>query len=952
MTGTRLLAVFTLLILLSPAAPAAGRKSAAVVPEAPDYTDATMWFTADGDPDGTGADVFYLVSTWEEDWTDAQGRVCHYADVWNPEHRERMGREISGVAAYMAPGNRFWAPYYRHTTIETFMTRDEAVIHDRTRLSMSDVCAAFDTFLRTRDSSRPLILAGFSQGGLAVVELLKHMDDETYAQLAAAYVMGYKVTAEDLAETPHIRAAQGASDTGVTICYNTVKDVKYVNPVIAGTRFGINPVNWTTDDTPATLHDSITVVLSPAYHVLVVSGYDGADYKPYKGFLNVGDIHSCEPWLYSECIRENIGVRARSWRAANDPARPSIRTEQLEGVSVSGSRVPLSLNQSARMVTVLDTLQIRSAPVQTVNDLLKYAVGVDVRQRGAMGVQTDIGIRGGSFDQIAVLLNGINISDPQTGHLAMDLPVDLGEIDRIEILEGPAGRVYGTSSLVGAINIVTRTEERSGADIRLEGGSFGSFSAGIRAGLATGRWNNQVSASYGRSDGYSRNAAGRLNADFRTVKAFYQGGYDSPRTQLRWHLGLSAKDYGANTFYSARYDDQFEHGLKTFAALQAETRGRLHFQPKLYWNHSDDRFELFRGDESRVPFNYHRTDVLGANLGGWFDSPLGKTAFGTELRREGILSTTLGEALEQGRAIRGTERDYTRGLKRTHLSFYLEHNVVLQRFTASAGLAAVRNTGIDMPFQFYPGADLSVRIGRYWKAYASANSSLRMPTFTELYYSVGGHAADKQLRPERMQAYELGIKYLHSGISAVASLYHHRGRDMIDWIKDLSQGEDALWTSVNHTRINTLGEELSLRLSPGILLGRPDFFVRSFNAAYSHIRQDKQLEAQLQSRYAMEYLRHKLVLQADFRLGSKLSLDLSYRWQDRVGNYEAFADGVSQGTVAYKPYSLLDARLSWESGDWTLFLDGNNLLNRIYYDHGNIPQPGCWLRGGILFRIR
>ena len=286
-----------------------------IIPKAPDYKNATMWYTVDGDPDGTGADVFYIVSTWEEDWTDAKGRVSHYADVWNPTHRERMGIEIGGVAAYMAPGNRFWAPYYRHATIDAFLTRDDDTIRERTRLAMGDVCAAFDEFLKNRDASRPLILAGFSQGGMAVVELLKHIDDETYADLAAAYVMGYKVTAEDLAECRHIKAATGESDTGVTICYNTVKDVKYVQSVIADTEFAINPVNWTTDATPAVLHDSITVTLAPEYHALVVTGYDGAEYKPYKDFINVGDIHSCEPWLYSECIQENMAVRAQAWRA-------------------------------------------------------------------------------------------------------------------------------------------------------------------------------------------------------------------------------------------------------------------------------------------------------------------------------------------------------------------------------------------------------------------------------------------------------------------------------------------------------------------------------------------------------------------------------------------------------------------------------------------------------------
>ena len=284
------------------------------IPAAPDYADAAMWITEDRDPDGTGADVFYVVSTWEKDWTDSQGRPVHYADVHNPEHRAHMAIEIDKVAGYMAPGNRFYAPFYRHTTIEAFMTRDEEVISERTRLPMQDVCNAFDRFLERRDGSRPLIIAGFSQGGMAVVELLKHMDDETYGQLAAAYVMGYKVTDEDMASCSHIRPAEGETDTGVTICYNTVKDEKYVIPIIASTSIAINPVNWCTDATPATLHDSITVTLSPEYHVLVVDGYDGSEYPPFGDFINVGDIHSCEPWLYSECIRDNIAVRAQAWR--------------------------------------------------------------------------------------------------------------------------------------------------------------------------------------------------------------------------------------------------------------------------------------------------------------------------------------------------------------------------------------------------------------------------------------------------------------------------------------------------------------------------------------------------------------------------------------------------------------------------------------------------------------
>ena len=317
------------------------------VPLAPDYSDPTMWITEDGDVDGTGADVFYVVSTWEDDWTTADGKMCHYADVWNPEHRTHMADlEMKKVAAYMSPGNRFFAPFYRHTTIQAFMTNNEDTVYQRTRLAMDDVRKAFDLFQSQRDQSRPLIIAGFSQGGLAVVQLLKHIDDETYSQLAAAYVLGYKVTKADMAACSHIRPAEGETDTGVTICYNTVKDVKYVLPLIAGSDICINPVNWRTDATPATLHDTITITVSPEHHVLVATNYSASEYPPFRGFLNVGDIHSCEPWLYSECLQQNIKVRAKEWRKIHQPTVTRIQERGKLLVGTTGDYRPLSYRES------------------------------------------------------------------------------------------------------------------------------------------------------------------------------------------------------------------------------------------------------------------------------------------------------------------------------------------------------------------------------------------------------------------------------------------------------------------------------------------------------------------------------------------------------------------------------------------------------------------------------
>ena len=619
---------------------------------------------------------------------------------------------------------------------------------------------------------------------------------------------------------------------------------------------------------------------------------------------------------------------------------------ELGEVEVTGTRVPMTVSQAARMVTVLDRDDIAAVPAQSVNDLLKYAVGIDVRQRGDMGVQTDISIRGGTFDQITILLNGINICDPQTGHNAADFPVDISEIERIEVLEGPAGRVYGTSSLVGAINIVTRPDLQSGMELRAEGGSYGFFDGGGHINLTKGAFSNQFSGGFSRSDGFSRNAAGRLNSDFKQAKAFYQGGYAHEKAEVRWHAGFTQKDYGANTFYSAKYDDQFEHTRKYYTAVQAETKGDVYrFKPSVYWNRSEDRFELVRNRPETVPFNYHRTDVYGLNLNNTLETALGKTAFGAEFRNEGVVSTTLGEPLHFPEPAPGGG-EYTAGLNRTNLSFHLEHNILLRGFTLSAGVIAVKNTGNEMNFRFYPGVDASWQFARDWKLYASFNTSLRMPTFTELYYSVNGYKADRYLKPEEMKAYEIGVKYLTPGIRGTVSLFHYRGTNLIDWIKDLSAGADVPWQSVNHAKVNTTGVETSLDVSFDEMLHRT-FFIRNLTVSYAYIDQDKKSEPDVQSRYALEYLRHKVVAQANLRVWRNLNLNVSYRWQDRMGNYEQNGE-----MVAYEPYSLLDARLSWDTSSYRVYAEANNLLNRTYYDYGNIPQPGIWVRAGAVWRLK
>ena len=620
----------------------------------------------------------------------------------------------------------------------------------------------------------------------------------------------------------------------------------------------------------------------------------------------------------------------------------------LDDVEITGSRAPLALGQAARMVTVLSREDIQAAPVQSINDLLKMAVGVDVRQRGPIGAQTDVSIRGGTSEQITILLNGINICDPQTGHNAFDLPCDIADIERIEVLEGPAGRVYGTSSLLGAINIVTKSGERREVrgerrevrgkrlEVRGEGGSFGYLSAAGRISLTShlSALTSHLSGNFTRSDGYQRAKSGALNSDYSGGKVFYQGSYSltshhsSLTPKISWHVGMSTKGYGSNTFYSAKFDEQYEKTTKIYTAIKGETGGCIHLSPSIYWNRSYDRFELIRGSEAKVPFNYHRTDVFGINVNSYFDWLLGRTALGAEFRNEDIVSTNLGEALNNPFS------HYKTGLNRSNLSFHLEHNILLSRFTLSAGFLAIKNTWNEMPFTIYPGVDVSYRIGNNWKVYASYNESLRMPSFTELYYSVGGHKADKYLKPEELRAVEGGVKFSNRWLTAKACVFHHHARNMIDWVMDTREA-DAVWQSVNHTKVNTLGQEISLtsHLLP----------LTSFEIAYCHLHQNKNEAEYLQSQYSLEYLRHKVTAQVTARLTEKLEVRIGYRYQDRMGSYTD-----TQGTVKnYHPYSVLDGKVTWKEETYAIYVEGNNLTSHRYVDYGNVPQPGVWVTAGV-----
>ncbi len=628
---------------------------------------------------------------------------------------------------------------------------------------------------------------------------------------------------------------------------------------------------------------------------------------------------------------------------------PTEEAKPMDEVTVSGTLAPLTQLQSARIVSVLQRQDIEQAGVQSINDLFKLATGVDVRQRGGYGIQSDISIDGGIFDQITILLNGVNISNPHTGHLAADFPVSISDIERVEVLEGAASRVYGGQSFGGAINIVTRREGETTIEAGAQGGSYGTFDADARVGLSLGRTAHRLSGGGGRSDG------GTLNSDWSKGQLYYQGDYSSQRMTLDWQFGFSRKSYGANTFYSAAYPDQYERNERYLLSVKGETHGKFHFTPQIYWNRTYDNFQLVRGQQFGE--NFHQADVYGIKAGGYVNWWGGKTALGAELRQEGILSTNLGRDLDAGQYVdarHGHGTQYTRQDDRTSVSYNLEHNILLSRWTISAGLLANMTTSVDHRFRFYPGVDVAYRPATGWKLYLSYNKGFRLPSFTELYYKSATHEGNKGLKPEHNRSVQLGVQYATSGFQGTLRGFYHRGNQMIDWVMYTS---DDTYHSAAFD-LDNMGVQAQGRVSFPELLHK-DTWLRTLSVGYTYIHQKRHDDTPIfKSNYAMEYLRHKLVATLNHRIWSKLSATWSVRWQDRMGSYVRYSGtyvdpatgylrGESTGQlVDYSPYATLDLKLQWTASVYQVFVQGTNITNHKYYDLGNVQQPGIWVMAG------
>lgn len=625
---------------------------------------------------------------------------------------------------------------------------------------------------------------------------------------------------------------------------------------------------------------------------------------------------------------------------AIETSTDSIPPTELEEVIVTASKADLPLSMASKQVTVITSNEIERSPARSIEDLLNYVAGADIQQRGPHGVQADISLRGGSFDQTAILINGINLTNPHTGHYNFDLPLNLSDIERIEIVQGPSSLVFGASAFSGGVNIITKKDKETNAFAKVEGGMYGLFGAEARGAYKKEQSLHTLSAGYKRSDGYI------ANSDYELLNLLWQSRYQINGSSIDINAGLNEKAYGANTFYTAAFPNQFDDTRGIYVSVKGETNGKIKFIPHLYWNRHLDEFQLIREGTKDVPtwytnHNYHRSDVFGMNLNLQYATTYGITTVGGEFRNEGILSNVLGNPMNENIG------NYTKSDNRTNISYFADHTIVYNKFTFSLGGLLNHNTANSNKFDFYPAINGSLRATDNISIYSSWNKATRMPTFTDLYYTTVTHIGNSNLKAEESESFELGLKYKNQFVNASFSSFIMNGKNMIDWVK---WDTDALWESRNHTRIDTKGIETTLNFDLKKLIGKNQP-LNSISLGYMYINKEL-VESELISNYKLNYLRHKFTAALQHNVVDKLTFSWKFRWQDRMGTYVRYIDLQPGEIVRYNPFGILDAKVEYTLNKIDLFINANNILNAKQVDFGNIPQPGFWLSGGVSIKLQ
>lgn len=584
----------------------------------------------------------------------------------------------------------------------------------------------------------------------------------------------------------------------------------------------------------------------------------------------------------------------------------NILKHKLDSVVVTASRSAVEFSNLTRSVTVITKKDIEKLPVNDIQDLLQYSAGVDLKQRGVDGVQADISIRGGSFEQTLILIDGIKVTDPQTGHHNLNIPFSINDIERVEILKGQGSRVHGPNAFSGVINIITKKGNFKELSLSTIGGQNGYYSTALSLSYPTNIIKSRFSYNRKQSDGYIH------NTDFRNTNYSYNGSINLKNTAINLLAGYNDKEFGANRFYSSKFPDQWEHTKTTFlnAGLNYSDNSFL-FESKLHYRNNKDDYILIK-NKPEIYENLHETNTYGFEFQTTLKYKNASTSFGGEFINDKIESTNLGNHNRDKKGV-----------------FLEQQYLQINNLTLIGGFFAYDYAEIG--WKFWPGFEASYKFGNSSKIYTTIGKSFRLPSFTELYYLSPTNKGNENLEYEETLNYEVGYLLSTDNFNFTSSLFRKEGKNLIDWAREIGT---EIWKTQNISKINIIGYEVGLKINLKKLLKQNVLTDLQLN--YAWLKADKTVGGSEESKYLLDFLRHQFIGKISNRLPFNIQQNWTFRYEERVNFENSF---------------IIDTQITKQYKFFKVFFRATNLLDRNYRDIAGVDLPGRWITGGITLNI-
>lgn len=590
-------------------------------------------------------------------------------------------------------------------------------------------------------------------------------------------------------------------------------------------------------------------------------------------------------------------VRAGTKNPDDPPENPKTSPQKQETIVITGTFEAVPLDGIDRSVSVIDLREAPQLYRHWVN-YLQMDPSVDLRQRAPAGVQADLSIRGSTFGQTLVLLNGLRMNDAQTGHHNLDVPLPTDAIQQIQILRGAGSTFYGSDAMAGSVNFITRPPEYSEFRVGAAVGNFGTNQQTASVALLSSKLSEQLSATRDFSSGFMP------DRDYRSVTIFSNSSMQTSLGRTLLMLGYGDKPFGANQFYGDF--DSWERTKSWFAGLKQDLGSRTEVDFG-YRRHTDE-FVLFR-EHPLIFENNHIDESWQTALRR--SQPLGHSStlsIGGEGFHESIDSNNLGLHARSRGAI------------------YVDYDVrVLGRFSFSVGAREEIYDSADN--QFTPTVSGGVWLKAGLKLKGSVSRAFRQPTYTDLYYHDPGNVGNPNLQPETAWSYEGGLVWGRgTRYKAEVTVFERREKNDIDYVRS---SPTDIYRATNIQKLNFTGVETSLemRLPRG----------QRVNISYTGLHGAQQALDGLESKYVFNYPVQDAVIAWQGRLPWSLIA------RSRLGVTSRFERD---------PYALWDAGLAREFNHVAVHLGFANLTSTQYEEIQGVAMPGRSVVFGMEFFAR